>query len=44
MITEGQIKAKIDAKQQMISFIDTSATQSGEEANTYFSVVEELEK
>ena len=40
MITEGQIKAKIDAKQQMISFIDTSATQSGEEASTYFSVVE----
>jgi COP9 signalosome complex subunit 3 len=40
MITLGQIKAKIDAKQQMISFIDTSATQSGEEANTYFSVVE----
>jgi len=34
------MKAKIDAKQQMISFIDTSATQTGEEANTYLQVVE----
>ena len=40
MIADGQIKAKIDSKQKMISFLDASATQSGEESSTYLSVVE----
>lgn len=48
MISEGQIKAKIDAKQQMISFIDDQKNTSGggdQLANAeYLEVVEELER
>ena len=36
MIADGQIRAKIDAKQKMISFLDASATthQAGEESTS----------
>ena len=46
MISEGQIKAKIDSKEQMISFIDTASQGHSEEAREteYLEIVEELEK
>jgi hypothetical protein len=48
MINEGQTKAKIDSKQQMISFIDTtSQTSKGHEdarEAEYLDVIEELEQ
>ena len=47
MITEGDIKAKIDCQQQMISFIDTnSVSGNGQDAAKeaeYLDVIEELE-
>jgi hypothetical protein len=47
MITEGQIKAKINSEQQTIAFIDTAsagnkASDDAKEAE-YLEVIEELE-
>ena len=46
MICEGQTKAKIDSKCQMISFIDTTSGGSCGDSNSreYLEVIEELEK
>ncbi len=47
MINEGYIQAQIDAKQEMISFIDTSSSTSKYEeqngAEEYIEVIEQLE-
>ena len=46
MIADNQVKAKIDAKQQMISFIDANTGNghgSSDDGSTYLSVVESLE-
>ena len=50
MIQDGRVKAKLDAKEKMISFIDTAASSSaqshGDEAkeSEYLEIVEELER
>ena len=44
MITDQEIVAKIDSKQQMISFIDSSAGGDHNQEAEYLEVVEELEK
>jgi 23S rRNA A2030 N6-methylase RlmJ len=52
LISDGLIKAKLNAKEQMISFLDTTAgtssTVSTSEADAkeaeYLEIVEELEK
>jgi hypothetical protein len=46
MIADNQVKAKIDAKQQMISFIDASTANGhggSDDGTAYLSVVESLE-
>jgi hypothetical protein len=40
MIIDGQVKAKIDVKQQMISFIDTTTSAAHDDSSSYLSVVE----
>lgn len=45
MINEGQTKAKIDSKQEMISFIDTtSGAMKTSDETEYLEVIEELEE
>ncbi len=47
MISTGSIRAKIDPKQEMISFIDTTSAQGGKDESKdqeYIEVIEELEK
>jgi hypothetical protein len=46
MINEGQVKAKINSKEQMISFIDTesnSISNDGGKECEYLAIIEELE-
>lgn len=43
MINEGSIKAKIDSKQEMISFIDTTSSTGKGNDDEYLEVIEELE-
>lgn len=46
MITEGQIKAKINSQEQMISFIDTasiSKANNDAKETEYLEIIEELE-
>lgn len=43
MITSGQLKAKLDSKQQMISFLDASPEKQDSDAAAYLPLVEELE-
>lgn len=44
MICDGEIKAKIDSKQKIISFIEVSVDQDDEKENEYLEVIEELEQ
>ena len=45
MVNEGQIKAKIDAKQKMIAFIESAQgeSQDDDRESEYLEVIEELE-
>lgn len=46
MINEGQIKAKLNSQQKMISFIDTASVGVNEDAreSEYLEIIEELEQ
>lgn len=43
MISEGEIKAKIDSKQKMIAFIEVNDEEDDEKVGEYLEVIEELE-